>query len=132
MYYNTMHTCRQSNIRHIRHVLLTLTFDIELNLVCVAVVMLGDDGTVIKALVLWLHVLDDQTPLVEALREVDRDALVVNERVEADRQRVRVALLPPRHLQPHKHERVAKCYRYLGDLRLVMTLPIGRPPGQSW
>ena len=53
----------------------------------------------IDAVVVRRHVLYDEAPLARPLVVVDADTRVRRERIEANRQRMRVALPSPRHLQ---------------------------------
>ena len=75
-----------------------LTLDVELDVVGGGL-LFGGDGARVDALVARPHILDDQAPLVRPLVVVDPDTRVADERVQPDRQRMRLGHLPPRHLK---------------------------------
>ena len=74
------------------------TCDAQSDVVHVVLVVFRRDLTMVDALVARRYVLDDEAPLVRSLVEVDAQSRVGSERVQADRQWMRVTLTTPRHL----------------------------------
>ena len=79
--------------------MIQLTIHIEFDLVRAAVLMFCADLTEVPALILWLHVLDDEAPLQGALVVVHADPGIRNKGEQTDGQRVLLILAPPCYLQ---------------------------------